>query len=201
MKMNTTKLDFCSTREVANLLGLSLGTVQKMVEDGILEAWKTSGGHRRILRSSVDRYLQLRGHSPINLEQKPNKFLSLLIVEDDEITQELYKLTINDWKLPIHLTVVGDALSGLLFIAKNRPDILITDLKMSNVDGFEFMDILREDNSFNLMDIIVITGMPSVEIAERGGLPRGVTVLSKPIPFYELRGYLNAKLVAADRSN
>ena len=50
--------DYCGTREVAGMLGLSVAMVQSMVEKNELEAWKTRGGHRRISIASVNRYLQ-----------------------------------------------------------------------------------------------------------------------------------------------
>jgi excisionase family DNA binding protein len=51
---------YLSTREAAELLGISLRTAQLWVENGVLLAWKTSGGHRRILRKSVDALLTER---------------------------------------------------------------------------------------------------------------------------------------------
>ena len=48
---------YLTTRQVAAVLGVSLGTVQQMVESGALQAWKTAGGHRRILATSVDSYV------------------------------------------------------------------------------------------------------------------------------------------------
>ncbi|MGE5467624.1 MAG: EAL domain-containing protein [Ignavibacteria bacterium] len=45
--------EICSTREAAELLGVSLRTVQLWVDSGILKAWKTAGGHRRISLESV----------------------------------------------------------------------------------------------------------------------------------------------------
>ncbi len=53
----------CSTREVARVLGLAVRSVQLMVDRGELEAWKTPGGHRRIARASVERWLKQR-HGP-----------------------------------------------------------------------------------------------------------------------------------------
>eukprot|EP01036_Dinobryon_divergens_P016193 gene16192-21946_t len=41
---------FCTTREAASRLGISIGTVQLWVEKGLLSAWKTEGGHRRVTR-------------------------------------------------------------------------------------------------------------------------------------------------------
>ena len=47
----------CSTVEVARRLGLAVRSVQTMVDRGELQAWKTPGGHRRIARTSVERWL------------------------------------------------------------------------------------------------------------------------------------------------
>jgi len=49
--------EYLSTRQAALRLGVSLGTVQNMVENGVLEAWKTAGGHRRIPVASVETLL------------------------------------------------------------------------------------------------------------------------------------------------
>ncbi len=53
--------DTYSTLEVARLLGMAVRSVQLMVDRGELTAWKTPGGHRRILRESVDRWRETRG--------------------------------------------------------------------------------------------------------------------------------------------
>ncbi|MCX8145879.1 MAG: excisionase family DNA-binding protein [Azovibrio sp.] len=50
-----------STREASELLGVSLRTVQLWVDSGVLQAWKTAGGHRRISKASVDALLKGRG--------------------------------------------------------------------------------------------------------------------------------------------
>jgi excisionase family DNA binding protein len=47
----------CSTRDVARVLGMAVRSVQLMVDRGDLEAWKTPGGHRRIAKASVERWL------------------------------------------------------------------------------------------------------------------------------------------------
>lgn len=52
---------YLSTSQTARMLGLSTGTVQRMVASGALQAYTTQGGHRRILASSIDRYCRSRG--------------------------------------------------------------------------------------------------------------------------------------------
>ena len=54
MKTTHQEQQYLSTRQSAKMLQVSLGTVQKMVEEGDLIAWKTRGGHRRILVTSLN---------------------------------------------------------------------------------------------------------------------------------------------------
>lgn len=56
--------DTYSTLEVARMLGMAVRSVQLMVDRGELTAWKTPGGHRRILRESVERWRAARGIGP-----------------------------------------------------------------------------------------------------------------------------------------
>lgn len=52
--------EFLSTRAVASMTDLSLGSIQKMTDSGVFSYYLTLGGHRRILASSVHAYLQAR---------------------------------------------------------------------------------------------------------------------------------------------
>lgn len=195
--MENTSQEFYSTREAAVKLGLSLGTVQKMVEIGALSAWKTSGGHRRVLASSLEDYIRSRQSSP---QVGGNQTLSILVVEDDDAIQKKYADQISDWDIDLNLRLETSGLNTLLYIAKHRPDIVITDLQMANLDGFELINSLRKDLSFSKMDILVVTEMSKQDIAERGGLPKDVMVFAKPISFATLQGYVTAKEAAKARA-
>jgi excisionase family DNA binding protein len=52
--------EFLTSREVATAISLSLGTVQKMIDNGDFKYFTTDGGHRRVLASSVTKYLAKR---------------------------------------------------------------------------------------------------------------------------------------------
>ena len=56
MKNDKAASRYLSTTQAAQRLGLSVGTVQRMVESGVLQAYTTQGGHRRILATSLNHY-------------------------------------------------------------------------------------------------------------------------------------------------
>jgi excisionase family DNA binding protein len=186
----------CSTREAADRLGVSLRTVQLWSEAGLLRAWKTPGGHRRILTDSIDELLRRR--SGAGARRPAGGQFRVLIVEDEPDFRQLFELHLRSWDLPIDLTSVPSGFDALLQIGASRPDLLITDLRMPGIDGFEMLRALRASGAISELDIIVVTALTEHTIAERGGLPPAVTVLYKPLRFAELRKRLEP-LVAGRR--
>jgi excisionase family DNA binding protein len=190
--------EFLSTRQAALRLGVSLGTVQNMVESGVLDAWKTAGGHRRIPATSVDNLL-VRRRKQANRSGASARKLDILIAEDDAMLQKLYQMTIESWKLPINLRIVSDGFEALLLVGQQAPDILITDLMMPGMDGFEMIRRLRMTPNLSVMDIIVVSAIGVDEVRQRG-VPADVTVFGKPIPFHEIKGFLLGRLSARQRA-
>jgi len=190
--------EFLSTRQAAQRLGVSLGTVQNMVENGVLDAWKTAGGHRRIPAASVDALLAKR-RKQISRTVDNGGRLDILIAEDDTTLQKLYQMTFDNWKLPVDLRIVGDGFEGLLQVGQRRPDILIADLMMPGMDGFEMIRRLRAMPELSPMDIIIVSAIDSNEVRQRD-IPGDVTVFGKPIPFHEIKGFLLGRLAARQRA-
>jgi excisionase family DNA binding protein len=183
---------FCTSREAARLLNVSVKTAQSWVENGMLQAWKTPGGHRRITRKSVEDLLVARHkvlkQVPAAQRARGAAPLHLMIVEDDKQVRRLYELTISQWGLPLQMTMACDGFEALLRIGQHRPDILVTDLNMPGMDGFRLIATLRESELYAGLKVVVVSGLTPAEIRAVGELPRDIPVLSKPIPFDVLRG-------------
>jgi len=189
-----------STRQAAERLGVSLGTVQNMVESGVLEAWKTVGGHRRIPVASLEAYLARRQQGTPSAVS-PGQELDVLIAEDDPTLQMLYQFTMEKWDLPLRIRMVDNGFDGLIQVGQSPPDVLITDLMMPGMDGFEMIRRLRATPGLTHMDIIVVSALDAEMITDQGGLPADVTVFPKPIPFHEIKGFLRGRLVARNRKS
>lgn len=189
----TPEKEYCSTSEAAQRLGLSLGTVQQMVENGQLEGWKTAGGHRRIRVSSIEEFRarSMAGNTQSQPRPAANS-LQVLVAEDDRILQKLYEHTLSSWGLPLQIRLVSSGIDGLLEIGRVPPDLLITDLRMPGIDGFEMIRRLRDNPLSSDIAIVVVSALGPKEIAASGGLPEDITVYRKPIPFHELHGYVQA---------
>jgi excisionase family DNA binding protein len=190
--------EFISTAQAARQLGLSLGAVQQMVESGALAGWKTAGGHRRIRQDSVDSLLARARNHPAAPVRNSNGRLRVLVVEDDRLLQNIYRETFSTWGLPMDVQVIDHGLDALVEVGREPPDLLIADLRIPGIDGFEMIRRLRDNPLSSEIAIVVVSALNQKEIAAAGGLPEDVTVYRKPIPFHELHGYMQA-LIAQRR--
>ena len=184
---------FCTTREAATLLGVSVGTTQLWVDHGLLSAWKTPGGHRRVARDSVEKLLYVRMQSVVSAPTEAESArMRVLVVEDDRNLLRLYQVMLAQWPMAPEVRTVDNGIEGLLAIEAAPPDLLIVDLSMPGVDGLQVLRILRSSARYAGIAIVAVSGLDETEIARRGGLPPGVTLLGKPVAFSRLLAVANS---------
>lgn len=173
--------DTLTTREAAERLGVSMRTVQLWVEDGILPAWKTPGGHRRIPVDAVSRVAaSQRSAFGKPLRMQPGG-IEVLVVEDDPFQRELIGAMLETHLPNLRLRVAGDGYEGLIRAGQQVPDVLIADINMPGMDGLRMLRSLLANSAFAMMRTVVVSSLTDEEIAERGGLPEGVSFLPKPL--------------------
>ncbi len=183
---------FCTTSEAASILAISVGTVQLWVDNGLLEAWKTAGGHRRVTRESINKILHA---SPAAQPKTPASTASqtliaermrVLVVEDDRDLLRLYQTMLSRWPMVPLVETSDNGIEALLAVERLKPDLLFIDLNIPGVDGFQMLSILNGKAGYEGMTAVVVSGLSPAEIAERGGLPPNILVLPKPISFDKL---------------
>jgi len=199
MRKSAANADVLSTREAAERLGVALRTVQLWVEGGVLPAWKTAGGHRRISRSAVEKLIAERSQA---LSGRPNaaaetngRPLKVLVVEDDPDMLKLMCMVMEGWDLPLQLRTATNGFEALLRIGDECPDVLLTDLNMPGMDGFRMIAALQEHQADGL-HVVVVTALTPAEVDQRGGLPESVRIFTKPLPFDDLQVLLREQHTA-----
>jgi excisionase family DNA binding protein len=191
--------DVMSTSDAAERLGVALRTVQLWVESGVLPAWKTAGGHRRIAKAAVDKLLEERRLAVGGAAVKPatEAQFRILVVEDEPDMLRLLTMVIADWGLPITVQTATNGFEALLRIGEQCPNLLITDLHMPGMDGFQMIRSLQKASVCSgTMGIVVVTALNELDIESRGGLPKEVRVFTKPIAFAKLEELVRAQLSA-----
>ncbi len=174
--------EVCTTQRAAEILGVSVSSVQQLVESGAIDAWKTRGGHRRIPMAAV---LAYKG-------QPGRERATILVVEDNPMQRILYQKHLGAWNLPAQLVFCENGYQALLEVARRQPDIVVTDIVMEGIDGYELLNTIVNDPQLRPMHIAVVSALGESDLVARGGLPPGVVFFGKPVNYDELRGYLRA---------
>lgn len=192
----------CSTLEAARLLGMAVRSVQLMVDRGDLEAWKTPGGHRRIARSSVDRWLaQRQGVAVAAPAAKPVGGLpaahatavraaapmagrasgrgQVLVIEDSKHYQNLVSLLLREHFPSLAVTLADEGVSGLALAGQLQPQVLIVDILLPGIDGATLILSLRSHPQFAASRLIVITSRDEADREAYRLALEGVAVVHK----------------------
>ena len=93
------------------------------------------------------------------------------------------------------IIAVNDGMEALEVLPKENIDLLITDLNMPNIDGFELIKSIRENQDYSEMPIIILSSLGANEEIERGISTGANSYLVKPFDpnriAYEISKYLN----------
>lgn len=172
------------------MLGISLKTAQLWSENGLLEAWRTEGGHRRIHRESVERLL-FHGQADAGTREEAlvpprGAEFHILLAESDVAQGEFRARRMRAWRMKPKVTLVAGGIEALLTIGRQAPDLFIADVPLADVDGFRMLRALRGMPDFDRMAIAVVTALNADEFQAGGELPGNIRVFPKPMPFAEI---------------
>ena len=167
---------------------MAVRSVQLMVDRGELQAWKTPGGHRRILRSSLDAWLAGRGGAaaPVPQATPEGRPLTLLLIEDSVHFQNLISLVVKRELPGAELHVASDGIAGLAMAGRLEPDVLLIDILLPGIDGAALITSLRSHPQFARSRLIVITALDEAQRAPYAFALAGVPLVHKTALVTEL---------------
>jgi CheY-like chemotaxis protein len=181
-----------STFSIAQLLHVDPGSVANWIDQGLLKAHRTPGGHRRVAGEDLVHFL--REHKmpvPPELEARPRR---ILIVDDNESITQLIARAVKTEFPDIEIAEAHDGFHAGTVLATMRPDVVVLDLRMPGMDGYEVCRLIKSQPETRDAAVVAMTAYPSEENVTRI-LECGAKVcLHKPLDMDKLLRELEASL-------
>ncbi len=154
---------FYTTFEISQICGVNPTTVQNWIKAKKLKAFQTPGGHRRVRREDLVAFMrEFRMPLPEGLAGNPPL---AMIVDDEEVILDMLEQVLESGGEKLKIVRVQSGVAALLMIGECRPDLLILDIRMPGMDGFEVCRKLKTGAHTQQIKIVAISGdhAPSVQ--------------------------------------
>src|SRR5919206_1196204 len=102
---------------------------------------------------------------------------TILIIDDDESMRELLRLHLK--AAGYEVEVAEDAIAAGYMVLRKAPDLIISDVNMPHLDGFEFIEALKADKTLPQIPVIFLTSMEEGD--HRGKALGAVGYITKPV--------------------
>jgi excisionase family DNA binding protein len=156
----TNEPDWLTLGQAAKYLGMAQSTIRKWSDNGRLPAFYTPGGHRRYRRSDLDQFLERGGtFSPRRAEGRR----LILIVDDDDRLREFVRVNLEMEGYAVR--EAANATEGLAALEDEPPDLILLDVMMPQVDGWEMLRRVQERHGVGAIPVIMFSG----KVDDNGG--------------------------------
>ncbi len=181
-----------STFAIAKLLSVDPGSVANWMDQGLLKSHRTPGGHRRASKENLIQFLKVHKMPvPPELEPAPPR---VLVVDDEESVTKMIVSTIQEAHPEYEVLEAKDGFNAGTIIATHKPDVVVLDLRMPGMDGFDVCTMIKSQEATKHIEVVAITAFPSPE-SEKRILECGARIcLNKPLDMGELMKQIEASV-------
>lgn len=170
--------------EAARYLGVSPITLRKWSEKGLIQSLTTLGGHRRYPINEVERLRQ-------GQEKTRPSTMQILIVDDDKFLPIILQEFLVNLNMPVVVQIAHDGFDAGRKLIDFKPDIILLDLMMPGMDGFEVCRRIKSDPATSMIRVVAMTSYHSNENIEKILSIGAEACLAKPVEHSELLDVIN----------
>lgn len=181
-----------STFAIAKMLHVDPGSVANWIDQDLLKAHRTPGGHRRVAKEDLIKFL--REHKmpiPAELDAVPTR---VVIVDDEPSITQLISWAIKSAMPDCEVVEAHDGFRAGTIVATLRPDVVILDLKMPGMDGYEVCRLIKDQEATSQTDVLAMTAYPSPESVKKIMDCGARVCLTKPLNMEVLLNEIKASL-------
>jgi len=161
-------------------------TVSNWVDQGHIKAHRTVGGHRRIRKDDLDMFLR-RMAMPIPAEFGLEDRKKILVIDDDKLIVETIVQSLEEEPHNYEVVSASDGFEAGLQVSHFKPDLLILDIMMPDIDGYEVCKRVKQDPDTCHMRIIVLSAYLDEDNYEKMKSYGADLCFSKPLPLEKLK--------------
>lgn len=136
--------------QAAKFLGVAQSTIRKWSDHGRIPTFYTPGGHRRYRRGDLETFLVRSG--PGRQQSGP----PVLLVDDDAGMRELVRLQLEREGYAVQ--EAAGAAEGLAAIESRKPELILLDVMMPHVDGWEMLRQIQERYGVGSIPVLMFSG-------------------------------------------
>ena len=181
-----------TTFETAKLCHVSPLSIINWVNAGRLPAFRTPGRHRRIRREDLVRFMRDTGMPlPEELREGSGK-PKVLVVDDDANIREVLSEHLATRSTPYEVQTAANGFEAGRLVAAFRPDVVLLDLKMAGLDGFQVCRTIKADPDTSNTVVIAMTGYYSPETEARILECGAIRCFAKPVEPSTLSSFIDS---------
>jgi len=169
----TSDPDWLTLGQAAKYLGVAQSTIRKWSDQGRVPAFYTPGGHRRYRRPDLDNFLNRSGPGG-STQQGP----VVLIVDDDERVREYVRVNLEMEGYAVR--EAGNAEEGLGVLEEVSPDLILLDVMMPEVDGWEMLRRVQQRHGVGAIPVVMFSGKVNEQSAQEATARGAQGFVGKP---------------------
>ena len=159
--------------QAARYLGVAQSTIRKWSDLGRLRAFYTPGGHRRYKRADLDMFLERSGPAG-----RAKTGPTVLIVDDDPGLRGFVRASLELEGYSVR--EAGSAEEGLAVLDEEPPDLILLDVMMPQVDGWEMLRRVQERHGVGAIPVLMFSGKVDERAAEDAASRGAQGFIGKP---------------------
>jgi excisionase family DNA binding protein len=172
-----------TTGEAAKICKVSQQTIIRCFDNGQLKGFRVPGSRfRRIPREALYKFMKDNGIPTDALESGKRKVL--LVDDDNEVVEMIIKFLDDDGRFEVRMA--GNGFDAGMMVKEYRPDLIILDVNLPDINGKEVCQRVRADNSLEDVRILCISGMVEEDKVQELKLAGADDFLPKPFEIEEL---------------
>jgi len=179
-------MEILTVSQASKYCKVSPKTIINWIEAGHLKAYKTVGGHRRIKKEDLDQFLKERG-MPLPEEHKAEERKKILVVDDDKIIVETIVQALEEDEYGYEMISASDGFEAGLQVSHFKPDLLILDIMMPDINGYEVCQKVKSNPETKDVKIIVLSAYLNDEAFKQMKEFGADACFSKPLPLEQLK--------------